>query len=517
LTLRDRYRPLQRLAVGGMGEIWCAEDTLLGRSVAIKMVRPEYADDPSFGERFRNEARHAAVLTHPNVTQVFDFDEGSDGRPPYIVMEFVDGQPVADLLEQHHHLTDEQTWSILGQTAAALAAAHAIGVVHRDIKPGNVLVCSDGRVKVTDFGIARAVDQPGMTQPGLLMGTASYLAPELCRGEPASPASDMYALGVLGYECLTGRPPFSGELATVLQSQLHDDPPPLPDTVSPALRDLVSALLSKDPAARPSDAAAVAAQAQRLSGRTIITGGHTLSVDPYPPTAAAATAAGTTAAAGSHETQAFDEHQLVSALGPEAAPPATPAGSRRTAAILLAALGGLAVLGLAAFLVVRAAGHGGSAAATRTTSPAPKATPIRATAVSVFEQGGSGADHPEELSLATDGSSSSAWFTEHYATADFGSLKSGSGIVLRVPSSAAVRGLTVRFAEAGVAAKIYAGDSESSLLQQHAQATTGSAPRLWRVQLDAPIHAKYWLVWITKLAPDGGSYRAGIADVHFTG
>src|SRR4051812_25750234 len=173
-----------------MGEIWCAEDTLLGRAVAIKMVRPEYADDPTFRDRFRNEARHAAVLTHPNVTQVFDFDEGDAGEAPYLVMEYVDGPPLSSLLEQKGQLSDTETWSVLGQTAAALAAAHAVGVVHRDVKPGNILICPDGWVKVTDFGIARAVDQAGTTQTGFTMGTANYLAPEICRGEPASPATD---------------------------------------------------------------------------------------------------------------------------------------------------------------------------------------------------------------------------------------------------------------------------------------------------------------------------------------
>src|SRR3954447_26611799 len=266
-----------------MGEVWQAEDTLLGRPVAIKMVRPEYSDDASFRDRFRSEARHAAVLTHPNVTQVFDFDEGGESSEelPYIVMEYVDGQPLCDLLAEKGTLSDQQTWSILSQTAAALEAAHAIGVVHRDIKTGNILVCSDGRVKVTDFGIARAVDEAGTTQTGFLMGTATYLAPELLQGQSATPASDMYALGVVAYECLTGRPPFTGQLADLIDAQQREQVPPLPDTVTTGLRDMVMALLAKDPADRPSDAGAVAAQAQRLGGMSSLSGSRLLT-NPYP-------------------------------------------------------------------------------------------------------------------------------------------------------------------------------------------------------------------------------------------
>ena len=175
--LGGRYRPSEQLAVGGMGEIWRGEDTVLQRPVAIKVLRADYASDADFRDRFRAEARHAAVLTQPNVTQVFDFvDDESDS--PYIVMEYVAGESLAAILDREAPLDAQRTWSIFGQTAAALAAAHRVGIVHRDIKPGNILVCPDGLVKVTDFGIARAFDQASATHPGLVLGTAHYLAPE---------------------------------------------------------------------------------------------------------------------------------------------------------------------------------------------------------------------------------------------------------------------------------------------------------------------------------------------------
>src|SRR4051812_22567529 len=232
VLLGDRYKPIERLASGGMGEVWQAEDSVLGRTVAIKILRPEYADDPGFRDRFRNEARHAAMLAHPNVTQVFDFYEGNDGDElPYIVMELVSGEPLSEMLRRSGALPVDQTWSILGQTAAALAAAHRAGVIHRDIKPGNILVCPDGRVKVTDFGIARVVNQATVTQTGLLLGTAQYLAPEQVAGESATPATDMYALGVVGYECITGRPPYEGDNVAVLQAIQNGRPPKLPGSV----------------------------------------------------------------------------------------------------------------------------------------------------------------------------------------------------------------------------------------------------------------------------------------------
>jgi eukaryotic-like serine/threonine-protein kinase len=522
LTLRGRYRPVQRVAVGGMGEVWQAEDTLLGRTVAIKMVRPEYSDDASFRDRFRNEARHAAVLTHPNVTQVFDFDEGGDGDDalPYIVMEFVDGKPLAEVLAEKGRLSDQQTWSVLGQTAAALGAAHAVGVVHRDVKAGNILVCSDGRVKVTDFGIARAVDEAGTTQTGFLMGTASYLAPELLRGEPASPASDMYALGVVAYECITGRAPFTGELADVIDAQQRDQVPPLPDTVTPALGDLVMALLAKDPAARPADAAAVAAQAHRFDGMSSLSGSRLLS-DPYPRESAAAQ---TPTGPIGLETQVFDDGVVPALVGGLSEAPASPSyggdartGPRRGLLIALGCLVTVALVAAAVLLTIRAVGGGRSSAKpSQSSSPAKSPQPIKVAQATVYAPDGGSADHPEELPLATDASTSSAWFTEHYASANFGSLKPGLGLLVSVPARSSVRMLTVRFATPGVAAKVFAGDNPSSLLQSKPVATTGGAPATWRVQPDRPVQAKYWLVWITRLVPNDGGYRAGVADLRFT-
>src|SRR3954469_2604157 len=176
VTLGARYRLEQRIAVGGMGEVWQASDVLLGRRVAVKVLKPEYAADAHFVERFRNEARHTAALSHPGIANVFDY--GEIGDMAYLVMELVAGEPLSALLAREGPLDAARTLDIVGQAALALQAAHDLGVVHRDVKPGNLLVRPDGVVKVTDFGIARATDAAPLTQTGLLVGTAGYLSPE---------------------------------------------------------------------------------------------------------------------------------------------------------------------------------------------------------------------------------------------------------------------------------------------------------------------------------------------------
>ncbi|MCW2767433.1 MAG: protein kinase, partial [Nocardioides sp.] len=207
-----RYRLDARIATGGMGEVWRATDTTLGRDVAVKLLKNEYADDASFRTRFETEARHAAALHHPNVASVYDFGEseptdGSGIPRPYLVMELVNGRPLSDLLRGGRPLDPEVARDLLGQAADAIGAAHAAGIVHRDVKPANLLVTPDRTVKITDFGIARAAEGLGITETGQVMGTPQYLSPEQARGNTATPASDVYSLGVVAFECLAGHRP----------------------------------------------------------------------------------------------------------------------------------------------------------------------------------------------------------------------------------------------------------------------------------------------------------------------
>lgn len=256
-TLGGRYGLTERIAVGGMGEVWKAKDKVLGRTVAVKILKEEYTGDPGFLERFRAEARHTALLNHPGVANVFDYGE-EDGSA-YLVMELVPGEPLSNIIEREKTLPADRVLNIIAQTARALAAAHAQGLVHRDVKPGNILITPDNRIKVTDFGIARLADQVPLTATGQVMGTAQYLAPEQATGQTATAASDLYSLGVIGYECLAGKRPFTGESQIAIAlAQVNDPPPPLPKTVPIPAQALIMCLLSKDPAQRPENATTLA-------------------------------------------------------------------------------------------------------------------------------------------------------------------------------------------------------------------------------------------------------------------
>ena len=265
--LGGRYSLTTRIAVGGMGEVWAATDTVLGREVAVKILRDDLVDSPIFLERFRAEARHTASLAHRGIASVYDYGEDrSDGRlTAYLVMELVDGQPLSKVMASRGVLPVNMVLSILAQTAEALHAAHVAGVIHRDVKPGNLLLLDDGTIKVTDFGIARAANSAALTEVGQVIGTARYISPEQAMGVEATPASDIYSLGVIGYEMLAGHPPFTaGNAGALAMAHVHQAPPPLPLTVPAAVRDAIGEALSKDPADRPRDAHAFASRLRRL-------------------------------------------------------------------------------------------------------------------------------------------------------------------------------------------------------------------------------------------------------------
>jgi serine/threonine-protein kinase len=246
-----------------MGEVWRAEDTVLDREVAVKVLKHEFADDPVFRARFEAEARHAAALVHPNVASVFDFgelvDDDGTGTRPFLVMELVPGQPLSGLLRGGESMPADRASEIVAQAADAIAAAHALGIVHRDVKPANLLVTPDGQVKITDFGIARAGDGAAITQTGQIIGTPHYISPEQAEGRPASEASDIYALGVVLYECLAGQRPFARDTPIqVALAHIREDVPPLPDDVPERVRAIVEKALAKRPEDRFASAADLA-------------------------------------------------------------------------------------------------------------------------------------------------------------------------------------------------------------------------------------------------------------------
>ena len=213
--LGDRYRLDEPIATGGMGEVWRATDVVLGRTVAVKVLRTALLADPGFDARFRAEARTMAALRHPGVVNIYDYGHSPvpGGDATYLVMAYVDGQPLADRIAATGRLAVGETMSLLAQAADALHAAHAHGIVHRDVKPANLLVRADGTVVLVDFGVARSPALTSATTGNQVLGTALYMAPEQAAGRPVSPATDIYALGAVGYHCLAGHPPFVGDNA----------------------------------------------------------------------------------------------------------------------------------------------------------------------------------------------------------------------------------------------------------------------------------------------------------------
>jgi len=266
--LAGRYRLTDRIAAGGMGEVWRGEDNLLTRSVAVKLLPTGRAGDEAFLARFRAEARYAASLSHPGIARVYDYGESAEFGGAYLVMELVNGEPLSAILARAGRLSPDATLDIVSQAARALDAAHQAGIVHRDIKPGNLLVAAGGTTKITDFGIATAVaaaQASHLTETGMVMGTAMYVSPEQATGAQVTEASDIYSLGVVAYECLAGHPPFTArEPLAIAFAHKHEPVPALPPDVPQPVSDLVYHMLAKTPPERPPSVRVVADRADML-------------------------------------------------------------------------------------------------------------------------------------------------------------------------------------------------------------------------------------------------------------
>jgi len=368
-SLAGRYRLDAPVASGGIGQVWRAVDLVLRRPVAVKVLRPEAASDPAARARFHAEARNASRLSHPGVVQVYDFDEdGSPGRP-FLVMELVDGPSLATVLARGP-LGPGRTVDLIAQVAAGLHAAHSAGMVHRDIKPANLLITADGQVKITDFGIASVARDAPLTSSGILVGTPAYLAPERAAGKPATAASDLYSLGVVGYECLTGAPPFHGPALEVAEAHVRTPFPALPATVPAEVGTLIAALTAKDPWTRPTSAREVAEQAGRLlAGERIGWSG----VIPLPPPAASdSPAAVPLTLADVRATQAYRPApgREMAARRPRARPGKAGAGLAAAAVLTAAVLIAAGLAGWRASLAGAARPHGTAAVPGRSAPPA---------------------------------------------------------------------------------------------------------------------------------------------------
>jgi serine/threonine-protein kinase len=396
-VLGGRYRLIELLGQGGMATIYRARDTQLERDVAVKVLRPEYGNDPDFFARFRQEAQSAASLNHPGVVSVYDY--GTDEVGPFIVMELVDGEDLATILRRTGALTPRQAARIVSQAARAIAAAHDRGFVHRDIKPGNILLTRDGRVKVADFGIARAMAESALTMPGTTLGSVHYFSPEQARGELAGQASDIYSLGIVLYELLTGRRPWIGDTAAAIATARLSGAIPSVAAVRPGVPQVLEAIdqkaLALDPEDRFASASdmadalegylnegfappaadaderfgAVGARGSAAGAAAGALAGATLAADSSPTIAAGVARPNPDARMAAEE---FDADAMGSRYGARRIADGNVAGDEpagRSAWVWLSALLALLVLGLAAFLVLRLVSSGGPTQAEQVVVP----------------------------------------------------------------------------------------------------------------------------------------------------
>ena len=456
-----------------MASVWIGEDTMLARRVAVKTLHTELSPDTSLRARFRNEAISSASIEDPGIVSVYD--TGDDDGVAYIVMEFVDGQDLRHLLDEHGPLSPMAAARIAGRVATALDHAHHCGVVHRDIKPANVLMAADGRVKVTDFGIAKANrNDPDLTGTDAVLGTARYLAPEQVRGEPADARADVYATGLLLYEMLTMTLPFRGDtdLQTAL-ARLSTPPTPLPPGTPTALAAIVERCLALDPANRYPSAHALA---------DALDGFHDRDATARNPITATLPAQRVPAAP---------------APRPSRSEPARPRRRRRwwvaaAAVVLLAGAGGV--------LALRTPGGNGG---TPTPTVAPSSLPL--SGAQDFDPLGDGHENHALVGLAIDGNPLTAWPTEIYDSRNFGNAKAGVGIYVTLAHAADVSGVSVLTQESGWNAAIYAAASPSSTLAGWGRplaAGTGLGTEA-RFTLRPTTRARVVLVWITYLPPSG--------------
>ncbi len=462
-----------------MADVWRARDEVLGRPVAVKILHDNLARDPGFLERFRLEAVAAARLSHPAVVRVFD--TGVDDGVCFIVMELFEGENLARILTERKRLDPSEAAAIAQTVLDALGHAHREGVVHRDVKPSNVLVGGGGAVKVTDFGIAKAAFAGDITTTGKLLGTALYLAPEQVADQPADHRADLYALGIVLYEMLTGWPPFKAEtdLATATMRLTQDPRPPgaLRAGIPRPLERVVMRALARDPEERFQSAEEMRAALDGMAAERPVTG--TVASAPRPEPRAEDLSA-----------RSFFRSWLLVPL----------------AILVLAAgvvVGGLLLgdLEIGGPLGIRPAPEG-------------NAGPYRIASATDHDPEGDGQEHPELAPLAIDADGASAWTTERYNSPELGGLKSGVGLLLdlgRPREVGAVRILTtipdwrfdLRGSENGSSFSRLVGAKGQSSFVAEAEST---------VELE-PVAVRYVLVWITDLAPADGGFRADIAGV----
>ena len=507
-VLAGRYRLRHHLASGGMAEVWEATDEVLDRAVAVKVLHPHLADDPALRDRFRHEAKAAARLVDPTIVAIYDTcdDPGTEA----IVMELVNGRTLRQYLDERGRLDPVEVVHIGAEVARALACAHRAGIVHRDVKPANILLSDDGRVLVTDFGIAKVLDEPDLTRTTQLLGTVKYLAPEQVESGPVDARTDVYALGAVLYEALCGEPPFRADNAAALAlARLQRDPRPPHDVVAgvpPALEAVVLRALARSPDARYRRADEM---------RTALLGTR---LDLGEPMALADATIATAALPGAAPTPSPIGH---------AAPPASPAGwgpppvapsRRRVGPGVVVSLAVVAALLLVALLVA-------STSVGRDLfdpdGDSPTDTPTEVALVGLagahsFDPLGDGVrgENDELAPAAVDGDPTTSWRTETYFTRDFGRLKDGVGLVVDLGEPTTVSRVAISSPTTGWSMRAHLSDVDGATLDAWgppvAEADgiddTGAALDLGGAE------GRYLLVWITDLG-NGAAHRVEISEV----
>ncbi len=467
-----RYRLEQLVGRGGMAAVWRATDVEFDRVVAVKVLHARHTDDEEFAERFRREARVVARLSHPHLVRLLDAGEEEAG--PYLVLELVEGETLKERLQREGPLPPDEAVRLCGQVADALEYAHGQGVVHRDIKSQNVLLTPRGDAKLADFGIARLLEgegERGLTQTDMLVGSADYIAPEQAEGHEVDARTDIYSLGIVLWECLTGELPFTGDGFLALAMKQVKEPLPDPRQRVPGVPAHLAAVVlrcgAKHPARRfPSAAALAAALADDGTGGTAV-----VPVDE-------------------------DDDEITARV-------ARP--RRRRVAGILAAVAAAAAGVLVVLLLVGPLGSGGGGTG----------EPLAIAEVQDFDPQGDGRERPDLVAQALTPPGQS-WRTERYATADFGNLKPGVGLLLRLPAPAHPRELVVDSPTPGARFEVLGPEGAGGLRPRLGGGTFRGVGQVVSLEADEP--ADELVLWITRLVPDDdGRFAASVGQVQLLG
>ena len=489
--LGGRYRLEQPIGSGGMATVWRAVDTETGQPVAVKRLHARVQDDPELAERFRREAELVERLSHPNLVRLLD--QGADAEGPFLVFELVDGTSLKNLVRQRGRLEPHEAARICAQVAHALQVAHEQGIVHRDIKSQNVLVTRDGDAKLTDFGIARlmAAEEAGLTRTGMMIGTSDYLAPEQARGRGVDGRTDVYSLGIVLYECLTGEMPFTAENPLAVALRHVQEPMPDPRDVVPEIPGhLAAAVLracGKEPASRFNSAEDFA---------------DALEADPE---------TGTAVMPVVDEDRDEDTGQIR-------------VSRRRRWPWIAGGAGVLAVAAAVAVLLVTGVvdlggggGGGGGGPTTGPTDTTPRLVELPRQAIEDLDPEGGGSELPSEVPLSYDDNPATAWHTENYATESFGNLKKGVGLLVRLQRPAVAREMDVVSASRGGAFEVQGSLRPDGTRPVYGRGSFNGGQV--RVPLKVPAPDAVYVLWITKLPParDDAGFRAEVAEVSLRG